>query len=118
MRRRSILSRAGPTVLLFVLSGLLVAFPLTSTVLNARGAGLSTVDPRVAGERPELDLKLKPERKRRHGNQSSAGRDRNDNPRRQSTEPKRLPETLTAAASDDCAGLEPIELPGPDACTH
>jgi hypothetical protein len=119
MRRRSILSPAGPTVLLFLLSGLLVASPLTSTVLDARGAGLSTADPRAASAQPEPVLKLKPERKRRHGNQSSAGRDRDDNPsRRQSTEPKRPQETLTVAASDDCAGLEPIELPGQDACTH
>jgi len=119
MRRLHVLLRAGSTVLLVTLAGLLVAFPATSTGLDTHGVALSTVDPRVTGEQPELVLTLKAERKRRHGNQSSAGRDRNDNPpRRQSTEPKRLQETLTSAASDDCAGLQPIDLPGPDACTH
>jgi hypothetical protein len=119
MRRRSILSRAGPTVLLVVLSGLLVASPLTSVVLDARGAGLATVDLQVTGQQPEPVLKLKPERKRRHSDQPSTARARNDRPlRRQSTEPKQPQETLTAAEGDDCAGLQPIELPGQDGCTH
>jgi hypothetical protein len=119
MHRRSILSRAGPTVLLLVLSGLLVAFPAASNVLDARGAGVSTPDPRAASEPPEPVLKLKPERERRHGTQSSTDRGRNDRPlRRQSTAAKQRQDSQAAAASDDCAGLEPIELPGPDACTH
>jgi hypothetical protein len=119
MRRHSILSWAGPTVLLFVLSGLLVALPLTDIMLDARGAGLWTVDPRGASAQPDPVLKLKSERKRRRSNESSADRVRNDRPlRSQSTEPKRPREALTAAEGDDCAGLEPIELPGEDACTH
>src|SRR5687768_9429251 len=119
MRRRSILSRAGSTVLLVVLTGQLVASPRTGGELVARGAAISTVDPQVHGQQPEPVLKLKPERKRRHDNQPSTARARNDSPlRRQSTEPKQPQGTLTAAESDDCAGLEPIELPGQDACTH
>jgi hypothetical protein len=119
MRRHSVLSRAGPTALLLVLSGLLFAVPLTSIVLDARGAALSAVDPRATRVQPEPILKPKPERKRRHGDQPSTGRDRNDNPpRHQSTKPQRPQEARTEAASDDCAGLQPIELPGPDSCTH